>query len=522
MISSANSLSNSNSEQNSNSRQFVKIVEAKVIVDPKDINNSSRKMKVTADNELKNYLEREEENLNDSKKKLLNANNNNSNLSSTNKIENFTKSTGHTSESKKVDNFFNPFTQVYNTSVNPFQNLNVSSTNPFGISNDNNKTNNPFNNDNNKINNPFNNDNNQIFNPFNNDNNKTNNPFNNNNNKINNPFNNDNNKINNPFNNDNNKIFNPFNNDNNKINHPFNNNNNQIFNPFNNNKSIPNPFNSITINNNAKSTNDIKNQIFNGENSILSFNFTSKNEGQFKDEDDEESEGSFDPEEEVPIIGNSNNENKEKNEIKVKNDNKIVDINVESFYIYNWIDKKYVSNGNGKISIEKYNLNNKVTYYLVFRNNKTMNVLFQGNILPNLSNIENKKIDKLLVFLSRIYNYENENKKKEKNQDNKLKLNNNAIKIHFESLNDLQNFCNKFNEVLILLDPSKDNNSLKTPAKTSIVNNSHSNTYDKVIQNSKLNNESINAKSESKIKNINEETEKNESLSFQKKKLKEN
>ena len=478
MISSANSLSNSNSEQNSNSRQFVKIVEAKVIVDPKDINNSSRKMKVTADNELKNYLEREEENLNDSKKKLLNANNNNSNLSSTNKIENFTKSTGHTSESKKVDNFFNPFTQVYNTSVNPFQNLNVSSTNPFGISNDNNKTNNPFNNDNNKINNPFNNDNN--------------------------------------------KIFNPFNNDNNKINHPFNNNNNQIFNPFNNNKSIPNPFNSITINNNAKSTNDIKNQIFNGENSILSFNFTSKNEGQFKDEDDEESEGSFDPEEEVPIIGNSNNENKEKNEIKVKNDNKIVDMNVESFYIYNWIDKKYVSNGNGKISIEKYNLNNKVTYYLVFRNNKTMNVLFQGNILPNLSNIENKKIDKLLVFLSRIYNYENENKEKEKNQDNKLKLNNNAIKIHFESLNDLQNFCNKFNEVLILLDPSKDNNSLKTPAKTSIVNNSHSNTYDKVIQNSKLNNESINAKSESKIKNINEETEKNESLSFQKKKLKEN
>ena len=500
MISSANSLSNSNSEQNSNSRQFVKIVEAKVIVDPKDINNSSRKMKVTADNELKNYLEREEENLNDSKKKLLNANNNNSNLSGTNKIENFTKSTGHTSESKKVDNFFNPFTQVYNTSVNPFQNLNVSSTNPFGINN----------NDNHKINNIFNNDNKKINNTLNNDN-KKNNPFNNDNNRINNDLNNYNNKINNPFNNDNNKIYNPFNN-----------NNNQIFNPFNNNKLISNPFNSISINNNIKSTNDIKNQIFNSENSILSFNFNTKNEGQFKEEDDEESEGSFDPEEEVPINGNSNNENIEKKEIKVKNEHKIFDVNVESFYIYNWIEKKYVSNGNGKISIEKYNLNNKDSYYLVFRNTKTMNVLFQGNIISNLSNIENKRIDKLLVFLSRIYNYDNENKEKEKNQDNKLKLNNNAIKIHFESLNDLQNFCNKFNEVLILLDPSKDNNSLKTPAKTSIVNNSHSNTYDKVIQNSKLNNESINAKSESKIKNINEETEKNESLSFQKKKLKEN
>ena len=174
------------------------------------------------------------------------------------------------------------------------------------------------------------------------------------------------------------------------------------------------------------------------------------------------------------------------------------------------------------MSIEKYNLNNKFSYYLVFRNNRTKNVLFQGNILPNLSNIENKKIDKLLVFLSRIYNYENENKEKEKNKDNKLKLNNNAIKIHFESLNDLQNFCDKFNEVLILLDPTKDNNNLKTPAKTSIVNNSHSSTYEKKIQNSNINNESINAKSETKIKHLNEENEKNESLSFQKKKLKEN
>ena len=331
---------------------------------------------------------------------------------------------------------------------------------------------------------------------------------------------NDTNKIFNPFNNENNKITNPFNNNNNQIFNPFNNNNNKIFNPFNNNNQSP--FNSISINNNAKSTNDIKNQIFNSENSILSFNFNSKNEGQFKDEDDEESEGSFDPEEEVPIIGSSNNENKEKTEINVKNDNKIIDINVESFYIYNWIEKKYVSNGNGKMSIEKYNLNNKFSYYLVFRNNRTKNVLFQGNILPNLSNIENKKIDKLLVFLSRIYNYENENKEKEKNKDNKLKLNNNAIKIHFESLNDLQNFCDKFNEVLILLDPTKDNNNLKTPAKTSIVNNSHSSTYEKKIQNSNINNESINAKSETKIKHLNEENEKNESLSFQKKKLKEN
>jgi hypothetical protein len=151
-----------------------------------------------------------------------------------------------------------------------------------------------------------------------------------------------------------------------------------------------------------------------------------------------------------------------------------------------------------------------------------MNVLFQGNIISNLSNIENKRIDKLLVFLSRIYNYDNENKEKEKNQDNKLKLNNNAIKIHFESLNDLENFCNKFNEVLILLDPSKNNNNLKTPGKNSLVNNSHSSTYDKKIQNSNLKNESINAKSESKIKNTNEENEKNECLSFQKKKLKEN
>ena len=477
MISSSNSINNNNSEQNSNNRQFLKIVEAKVIVDPKDINNSARKIKVTPENELKNYLKRQEESLNDSEKKI--NSNNNSNFSGTNKIENFTKSTGHTTDHKKIDNIFNPFTQVYNTSVNPFQNLNVSSTNPFGINN-------------------------------------------NDNHKINNIFNNDNNKINNTLNNDNNKKNNPFNNDNNKISNPFNNNNNQIFNPFNNNKSISNPLNSISINNNVKSTNDIKNQIFNSENSILSFNFNTKNEGQFKEEDDEESEGSFDPEEEVPINGNSNNENIEKNEIKVKNEHKIFDVNVESFYIYNWIEKKYVSNGNGKISIEKYNPNNKDSYYLVFRNTKTMNVLFQGNIISNLSNIENKRIDKLLVFLSRIYNYDNENKEKEKNQDNKLKLNNNAIKIHFESLNDLENFCNKFNEVLILLDPSKNNNNLKTPGKNSLVNNSHSSTYDKKIQNSNLKNESINAKSESKIKNTNEENEKNECLSFQKKKLKEN
>ena len=521
MISSSNSINNNNSEQNSNNRQFLKIVEAKVIVDPKDINNSARKIKVTPENELKNYLKRQEESLNDSEKKI--NSNNNSNFSGTNKIENFTKSTGHTTDHKKIDNIFNPFTQVYNTSVNPFQNLNVSSTNPFGINNnDNHKINNIFNNDNNKINNTLNNDNNKKNNPFNNDNNRINNDLNNYNNKINNPFNNDNNKIYNPFNNENNKINNPFNNDNNKISNPFNNNNNQIFNPFNNNKSISNPLNSISINNNVKSTNDIKNQIFNSENSILSFNFNTKNEGQFKEEDDEESEGSFDPEEEVPINGNSNNENIEKNEIKVKNEHKIFDVNVESFYIYNWIEKKYVSNGNGKISIEKYNLNNKDSYYLVFRNTKTMNVLFQGNIISNLSNIENKRIDKLLVFLSRIYNYDNENKEKEKNQDNKLKLNNNAIKIHFESLNDLENFCNKFNEVLILLDPSKNNNNLKTPGKNSLVNNSHCSTYDKKIQNSNLKNESINAKSESKIKNTNEENEKNECLSFQKKKLKEN
>ena len=44
MISSSNTMSNNNPEQNPNSRQFLKIIEAKVIVDPKDINDSSRKI----------------------------------------------------------------------------------------------------------------------------------------------------------------------------------------------------------------------------------------------------------------------------------------------------------------------------------------------------------------------------------------------------------------------------------------------------------------------------------------------
>ena len=45
MISSSNPISNNNLEQNPNSRQFLKIIEAKVIVDPKDINDTLRKLK---------------------------------------------------------------------------------------------------------------------------------------------------------------------------------------------------------------------------------------------------------------------------------------------------------------------------------------------------------------------------------------------------------------------------------------------------------------------------------------------
>lgn len=454
MISSLNNINKNQSEgnQSQSQRKFVKILDAKIIVDPKDINDSARKVKVTPENELKEFLGKEEKD-----EKVENLNDKNINFLSNE------RTSGNLTSEKKSDNFFNPFTQVYNIDYNPFKDSNITSTNIISSINP------SLNNNNNSKNNNSLNKNNEIFNPFKNCGNSLNN----------------------------NQIFNPFKNTS----------SNKIFNPFSNYDSIPNVHKTVNFYDTVKSTEELKKEIFSGENSVLSFNFNDNNKNnRFKEEDEEESDnGNFDPEEEVPINNDSNVEKKEI-EKPIVNENKFYDNNVDSFAVYNWNDKKYVSLGKGKISIEKYYVNNKITGFLIFRIDKTMKILFQGNIIPKISNIEDSKSNKLLVYISRIYTYETGEEKKEE----KKTLVNKALRIHFLNLSDLEEFCQKFQDFLNLMDSDK----LKTPGKIGYGNNSHSGTYDKKITNPNLQNISDNSKSESKIKNINENDNKDNSCLY--------
>ena len=306
--------------------------------------------------------------------------------------------------SSNVPNSISPFTQIINqkNDKNIFNNNNNNDKiNVFEPSKKQNNNNNIFNNQNNETKssisniNPFkNNDNNNLFknndnnnNLFkNNDNNNNNND--NNNNKDNNNNDNDNDNNNNDNNNKNNDNNDNNNNNNDNNNNPFNNNNN----PFNNNN---NPFN-----NNNNPFNNNYNPFLLNNSAKIDFDFsTTKNDAK---EENEEEEEINDP--------NDDNNKPEKTEEIIKNENCLFIKDIPHLKKYDYEAKKFISKGEGRISIEKFNIENKEIYKLIMRNPKSKLIFYSGKIEKKTSFIIKNENKKFVLLIKNLLNFEQEKK----------------------------------------------------------------------------------------------------------------
>ena len=305
--------------------------------------------------------------------------------------------------SSNVPNSISPFTQIINqkNDKNIFNNNNNNDKiNVFEPSKKQNNNNNIFNNQNNETKssisniNPFkNNDNNNLF--KNNDNNN-NNLFKNNDNNNNNNDNNNNKDNNNNDNDNNNNDNNNKNNDNNDNN---NNNNDNHNNPFNNNN---NPFNNNNnpFNNNNNPFNNNYNPFLLNNSAKIDFDFsTTKNDAK---EENEEEEEINDP--------NDDNNKPEKTEEIIKNENCLFIKDIPHLKKYDYEEKKFISKGEGRISIEKFNIENKEIYKLIMRNPKSKLIFYSGKIEKKTSFIIKNENKKFVLLIKNLLNFEQEKK----------------------------------------------------------------------------------------------------------------
>lgn len=230
---------------------------------------------------------------------------------------------------------------------------------------------------------------------------------------------------------------------------------NAKFNPFQNitGGSSNNPFNK---NNLAPTNFESKNNPFLAPGQVpifnFNFNFTAPPEGI----DNEEEDNKFNPEEEVKIESGhcSLPESKVDNKSLTK---KYIEVQIESFALYDYKEKKYVNRGNGLISLESYvsEKNNQTKGILVFRNDGGLKVLFQGSILCGSSSIEKgTKPGKFLLFLSQVIT----------SKDGKIE--NNSIRIKCSNVNIFNKFFEKFNSFCDLLKSGKEIPAESTPQES--------------------------------------------------------
>ena len=145
------------------------------------------------------------------------------------------------------------------------------------------------------------------------------------------------------------------------------------------------------------------------------------------------------------LFGNKDNEKKEENKPKSEkpkplvsqdfsNYDKKYNNHIDNFYVFSRITKKYVSKGNGFLSLEISKDKNKKSSVIVFRN-QGGNKLVEGFIRPNISKIEGEEKNyKNIATIWYIY----------LNELGNTELG--AAKIPFSNSEDFKNFKTAFEE----------------------------------------------------------------------------
>ena len=127
---------------------------------------------------------------------------------------------------------------------------------------------------------------------------------------------------------------------------------------------------------------------------------TTKNDAKEESDDDGEE---IDP--------NDDNNKQEKEEI-VKKENHLFIKDIPHLKNYDYETKKFVSKGEGRISIEKYTVDDKEIFKLIMRNPKSKLIFFSGNIIEKKTsiNVKNEK-NKFVLSVKNLMSFEQEQKK---------------------------------------------------------------------------------------------------------------
>ena len=185
------------------------------------------------------------------------------------------------------------------------------------------------------------------------------------------------------------------------------------------------------------------NSLFNNNNNSLFgnstlFNFDKKKEEEKKEEEEDENEDNNIGKSNSPNHYNPENEDNEKED--ENGFKKIYVKKIDNFYLLDKNEKKYISKGDGYLSIETYNKDKKKGAVIMFRNN------FGGLICEGFLNKKIYKFDSYekkfkhighFIFLRKVI-------KEDKSEDIEVS----QSKIPFINENDVKNFGNKYNEAI--------------------------------------------------------------------------
>lgn len=214
-------------------------------------------------------------------------------------------------------------------------------------------------------------------------------------------------------------------------------------NPFINTGSIidRNPF-APTFKGNSFAQSGISSGVFK---SNFNFNLATAPSNPNWNSDEEDNGEDINPEEEVKISGDKKDSTSLKPVETFTNPNlvKFTKIQLEELFEYNFDQKKYLSKGKGDLSIELTRTNNdQVAGVVVYRNN-ALKILFQSNIMKNVTNIvASNKNFKHIISIQKMFNINTSTNKPEPN----------AAKLVFQSENDFELFKEKFGKVLEILE----------------------------------------------------------------------
>lgn len=207
------------------------------------------------------------------------------------------------------------------------------------------------------------------------------------------------------------------------------------------NKTISNPFlnQAIAVNSEAPKTgNPFLTAVDNSSMPNWNFNFNvmKNRHPAFEEENEnEEDDGAYeDPEIEQEIKPTNQTCNLPIVNIKYESE-KYANCNIEQLSLYDFEEKKYKEKGNGSLSLELFRGKpNKGV--IVFRQNHGLPILFQGNVIPDITTIEkSKKSNSLIALINKVVTPEGKQKV-------------NAIKIKFASFVNQDSFIDDFNNFM--------------------------------------------------------------------------